>query len=150
MENYLSHYQNMHTMCATPFAGIVDVLDYAKHHQVHLALVTGKGAPGTQITLTTFGLASYFKVVETGSPTGSRKVEAIKHVLQHLGVAPSESIYVGDSPSDILESREARVPIVSAAWAETTNLAELLALQPDWLFTEVSEFTQFIQQTIKN
>ncbi|WP_082562424.1 HAD family hydrolase [Paenibacillus sp. Root444D2] len=150
IESFLSHYQNLHTMCATPFVGIVEVLDYAKNHNVHLSLVTGKGERGTGITLSMFRIHSYFDLIETGSPRGSRKVEAIKNVLNQLGVAPVECIYVGDSPSDIIESREVGVPIVSAAWAETTNQEELLALHPDWLFADVKEFTQFIKQTIEN
>lgn len=148
IENFLVHYHNLHTMCAAPFEGIVEVLDYAKSHNVQLALVTGKGARGTAITLATFGINSYFDLIETGSPQGSRKVEAITNVLKQLGVAPEECIYVGDSPSDIIESREVGVPVVAAAWAETTDPEELLTLQPDWLFTEVKEFTEFIKQSL--
>lgn len=148
VESYLSHYQNLHTMCVSPFAGIVEALDYAKSRNVRLALVTGKGARGTVITLAVFGIASYFDVIETGSPRGSRKVEAIQNVLAQFGLAPEESMYVGDSPSDIIESREVRVPVVSAAWAETADQEELAALQPDWLFTDVQEFTQFLKQAI--
>ncbi|WP_379137157.1 HAD family hydrolase [Paenibacillus sp. sgz500958] len=148
MHNYLLHYQNLHTMCVAPFAGMTEIFDYIKTRNIQMALVTGKGAQGTVITLSTFGIHSYFDHIETGSPQGSRKVEGIQNVLRQLGLAPEECIYVGDSPSDIIESREVRVPVVAAAWAETTQIEELTALKPGWLFKNTQEFMQFIKQAV--
>lgn len=147
VEDYLRHYRDLHAMCDAPFEGIREVLDYAKAQNIRLALVTGKGERSTKITLDIFGICSYFKAIETGSPQGPRKVQGIKSVLKQLGIAPADSIYVGDAPSDIEASKEAGVPIVSAAWAETAETELLQMLQPDKLFTTIQEFRQYIQQT---
>ncbi|MCZ8521319.1 MULTISPECIES: HAD family hydrolase [Paenibacillus] len=148
IESYLRHYRELHSMCAVPFEGMTEVLDYIKDMNVRLALVTGKGDRSTEITLDMFGIRSYFEAIETGSPQGPRKVQGIQSVLKQLGIATVDSIYVGDAPSDIKASREAGVPIVSAAWAETAEPELLQLLQPDQLFTTIQEFRQYIQQTI--
>jgi phosphoglycolate phosphatase-like HAD superfamily hydrolase len=77
-------------------------------------------------------------------------VEAIQKVLKLWGTAPQETLYIGDSPSDITETRECGVPIVSAAWAETANAEKLGALQPDWLFSDLTEFAGFMKRLIRN
>lgn len=149
IEDYLRHYRGLHPMCAAPFEGMKEVLDYAKDQNIRLALVTGKGERSTEITLDIFGIRSYFEAIETGSPQGPCKVQGIRSVLKRLGVSPSDTIYVGDAPSDINASKEAGVPIVSAAWAETAETEQLQRLQPDKLFTTIQEFRQYIQQTIQ-
>lgn len=149
IEDYLRHYRDLHAMCAAPFEGMREVLDYAKDQNIRLAMVTGKGERSTMITLDVFGIRSYFEAIETGSPQGPRKVQGIQSVLKQLGIAPADSIYVGDAPSDIKASKEAGVPIVSAAWAETAETELLKMLQPDKLFTTIEEFRQYIQQTIQ-
>lgn len=149
IEDYLRHYRDLHAMCAAPFEGMREVLDYAKDQNIRLAMVTGKGERSTKITLDVFGIRSYFEAIETGSPQGPRKVQGIQSVLKQLGIAPADSIYVGDAPSDIKASKEAGVPIVSAAWAETAETELLKMLQPDKLFTTIEEFRQYIQQTIQ-
>ncbi|MFC4099096.1 HAD family hydrolase [Paenibacillus xanthanilyticus] len=146
IEDYLAHYRELHHVCAEPFEGIVEILDWAKRSGIRLAMVTGKGQRSTDITLDVFGLDSYFEVVETGSPQGPRKVQGIANVLQRLGAAPDETLYVGDAPSDIDASREAGVPIVSAAWAETADPEQLSAKAPDHLFTSVADFRTYLER----
>jgi phosphoglycolate phosphatase/pyrophosphatase PpaX len=148
IEDYLQHYRDLHGMCAAPFEGITEVLDYAKSRNVRLAMVTGKGARSAEVTLDIFGIRSYFEVIETGSPEGPRKVQGIRNVLEQLGIKPAESVYVGDVPSDIEASREAGVPVVSAAWADTADPELLRSLQPDQLFTTIQEFKQYIEQIV--
>ena len=143
---YLRHYRELHGMCAAPFEGIVDVLDTARERKLRLALVTGKGAKSAEISLEVFGMGSYFEVIETGSPEGPRKVQGIQNAMAELGVAPEESLYVGDSPSDIEHAREAGVRAVAAAWAETADPERLRTLHPDRLFTTVEEFIAYLRQ----
>ncbi|WP_438433717.1 HAD family hydrolase [Gorillibacterium sp. sgz500922] len=146
MAEYLRHYRELHGMCAAPFEGIVNVLDIARERKLRLALVTGKGAKSAEISLEVFGMGSYFEVIETGSPEGPRKVQGIQNAMAELGVAPEESLYVGDSPSDIEHAREAGVRAVAAAWAETADPERLRTLHPDRLFTTVEEFIAYLRQ----
>lgn len=146
--SYLHHYRNLHSMCAAPFEGMVEVLNYAKSRNVRLALVTGKGIHSTAITLARFELQSYFEAVETGSPHGPQKALGIRNVLRQLGISASESLYIGDAPSDITASRTAGIPVASAAWAKTADLELLRSLEPDMLFTTVEQFRHYLERTI--
>lgn len=146
IKDYFKYYRDLHNMCDAPFDGIIEILELAKKRNVRLAMVTGKGEQSTEITLSVFGIRSYFEIIETGSPIGPRKVQGIKNVLEQLRVAPKESLYVGDSPSDIIMAREAKVPIIAAAWANTADKEHLQSLRPDKLFSTVSEFIRYIEQ----
>ena len=146
VEDYLISYRDLHVMCQTPFDGIIEVLEFAKTRNVRLAMVTGKGARSTEITLALYGIRPYFDIIETGSPMGSRKVQGITNVLEHLRLAPKESVYVGDASSDILAARKAKIPVIAAAWSNTADKKQLQALRPDELFSTVEEFKRYIEQ----
>ncbi|UUZ95354.1 HAD family hydrolase [Paenibacillus sp. P25] len=148
--DYLAHYRELHPLCPAPFDGMVEVLEYALSLGIRLGMVTGKGRHSTAITLDVFGIGSYFDVIETGSPYGPRKTEGILNALNLLGVNPQESVYVGDAPSDISASREAGVPVISAAWAETADRKLLESMCPDEFFTSVMELKLYLEQRAGN
>ncbi|MBK1442148.1 HAD family hydrolase [Parapedobacter sp. ISTM3] len=149
VERYLRYYEEFHTMCPTVFEGIPALLDMLKRQHVALALVTGKGPISTRISLEYFGLNSYFDVIETGSPAGPVKVRGIKRVLEALEIKDKETvIYVGDAPSDISASREAGVPVIAAAWADTTDAEALKAMNPDGIFYSVGDFSAWVERKL--
>ena len=145
IKDYLRFYRDFHGMCPSPFDGIENLLEVLKSKNVYTAMVTGKGKHSTKISLDRFGLAHFFEAVETGSPKGPRKVEAIQHIVSSLKNSKSdEVIYVGDSPSDIISSRNAGVWAIAAAWAETAEPESLLALHPDEMFASVLGFSEWL------
>ena len=124
--DYLSFYEALHTMCPAPFDGITALLSTLKNKGVQIAMVTGKGKHSTAISLKYLMLDSFFDIVETGSPNGPRKGEGIKVILELLkDIHRDEVIYVGDAPGDIIASREAGIPVIAAAWAETAEPEKL-------------------------
>ena len=146
---YLQFYEVLHGHCPAPFEGIVELLDYLKHHNIRLAMVTGKGKKSTAISLQQFGIQEYFEVIETGSPEGPIKAECISRVLQYWSdLGKDEVIYLGDAPSDINSCPKAGIPIAAAAWAETADAEKLQSLQPDALFYTVADFSAWIKQHI--
>jgi phosphoglycolate phosphatase/pyrophosphatase PpaX len=109
-------------------------------------MVTGKGPKSTEISLNIFGIRHYFSPIETGSPHGPVKAECIEKVLAGWSdLDKNEIIYIGDAPSDIIASRYAGIPVISAAWAETADAEKLLALAPDEIFYQVSDFFEWIK-----
>jgi phosphoglycolate phosphatase-like HAD superfamily hydrolase len=61
-------------------------------------------------------------MIETGSPDGARKEEGIQFILDGLiDIEKDEVIYVGDASSDITASRKVEIPIIAAAWADTSE-----------------------------
>lgn len=144
--DFIQYYKDLHSMCNSPFNGIKEMLTSLKKNGVHLAVATGKGSYTTDLSLKRFELLSYFEKIETGSPEGSRKVEAIQQIIDFFGVTKEETIYVGDSPGDIKESHQAGVKAIAAAWAESAKYDELKKENPDEFFTKVDDFTSWINE----
>ena len=136
---YLHHYERLHGDCPAPFAGIAALLRDLRRRGVRLGMVTGKGARSTVLSLRRFGLEDVFEIVETGSPHGPRKTEALQAILAAWNMAPGEAVYIGDAPSDVAAARAAGVAVVSAAWAGSADPAALRALAPDLLAATVDE-----------
>ncbi|TKK65999.1 HAD family hydrolase [Ilyomonas limi] len=147
--DYLHHYESLHEMCPLPFDGIKEVLKMLQGKGVRIAMVTGKGKHSTAISLKHFELTPFFEIIETGSPAGPQKANGIQLILEAFKeVQKEEALYVGDAPSDIIASRKAGIPVVAAAWAETTAPESLKALQPDELFYTVKDFSNWLFERI--
>ncbi len=74
--DYLYYYDQLHSSCPAPFEGIRELLQNLQDRGIRLAMVTGKGKHSTAISLRYFDLASFFEIIETGSPNGPRKAGA--------------------------------------------------------------------------
>lgn len=145
MTAYLHHYEQQHGMCGAAFAGMESILKKLQEQGVRIAMVTGKGRRSTDISLKHFGLASYFELVETGSPAGPKKAIGIDAILNQLsGVNREEVIYVGDAPSDIIASKENNIKVIAAAWAETAEPEKLIPLSPNQIFYSVQDFANWL------
>ncbi len=147
--DFLHHYEVLHHMCPQPFSGIVEILTTLKSKGIYLAIASGKGKESSEITLQRFGIASFFSTVKNGSLDGNQKPGDIEQLVQSFGtVTKEETIYVGDSPSDMEDSRKAGVVAVAAAWAPTAKRDELEKEQPDELFLTVSDFAEWLTDRI--
>jgi HAD superfamily hydrolase (TIGR01549 family) len=145
ISDYLWYYEKLHEKYPKPFDGIISLLNDLKNKQIRIAMVTGKGKRSTKITLQKFGIAHIFEIIETGHPEGARKPEGIQAVLDYFQeLSPNEVIYVGDAPSDIIASKKVGVPIVAAAWAHTSQPEKLAELNPDELFYNINDFSNWI------
>lgn len=149
LAGYLQYYTILHSHCPAPFDGIPQLLHYLQHHNIRMALVTGKGNKSTAISLQQFNITQYFSIIETGSPHGPVKAERIAGVLAAWGdLQKNEVLYIGDAPSDITACRKAGIPIAAAAWAQTADAEKLQQLNPDALFYSVTELFGWIKQNI--
>ncbi len=147
--DYISNYISLHEMCPAPFDGVLPLLETLKSSGIRTAMVTGKGYKSAIISLEKFGLTPFFEILETGSPEGPSKPKGIKTILNlWKDLNKNEVIYIGDAPSDVTACREAGVPIVGAAWAETTEPEKLSAMHPDEMFTEFDAFAKWLLENI--
>ena len=142
---YLDHYERLHENYPAPFDGMVTLLQHLRCRGVRLGLVTGKGPQSTRISLRRFGLEATFEVVETGSPQGPRKAEALQHILSDWKLDARETVYIGDAPSDITAARSVGIPVIAAGWAATTDVSALRELQPDGVAMSVDKLFTFLE-----
>jgi phosphoglycolate phosphatase-like HAD superfamily hydrolase len=151
VEAYLKYYEKLHHMCPVPFDGIRELLEELVSKGIKVAMVTGKGKYSTDISLEYFGLTHFFELIETGSPEGPRKAQGIQAILdQWNDISKNDVIYVGDAPSDITACREAGIPVISAAWAETADPELLKSMNPDEIFYTIKEFGQWLTAKTTN
>jgi len=121
------------------------VLDYLKSKRAFIGIITGKGTQSTALTLSRYGLHGFFDVVKTGSSAGPVKDVRIDEVVDEFSLEREETLYVGDAPGDIAASRTSGIAAAAAAWAPTADREALQSMDPDYLFTSVREFSEFIK-----
>lgn len=149
ISDYFRIYEDLHDMCPTPFAGIVDLLTTLQNKQVRIAMVTGKGKYCTDLTLKKFGIPQFFEIIETGQPSGPNKVEGIQNVVDYFeNIAKNEMVYIGDTPGDIVASKQVGISIFAAAWADTAETQKLKELKPDGLFYRIEDLKEWLIKII--
>jgi phosphoglycolate phosphatase/pyrophosphatase PpaX len=144
LETYLAAYEREHVTCPDAFDGVSELLDGLRRCGIRLGVVTGKGARSAAISLRLLGLVDVFDPIETGSPDGAVKPDALRRIAAHWGLDPARIAYVGDAPTDVHDARDAGVLPLAAAWASTADREALEAAAPYRLFTGVDQFAEWI------
>ncbi len=70
--------------------------------------------------------------------------QGLLHVLEMLDVAPSETLYVGDSHQDVECAHRAGAKSAAALWA-STNEDQVLAQQPHFRFERVEQILEALE-----
>ncbi|TKK66941.1 HAD family hydrolase [Ilyomonas limi] len=147
--NFMRYYEALHEeMCPEPFNGIKDLLRTLKSNGVRLAIATGKGKDCSLLSLQRFDILLYFGIIENGAREGSRKPQAIQQIVNAFGVQKEETLYVGDAPGDIKESRKAGIHVVAAAWAGSADKKKLEEEHPDGIFDSVKDFARWLYEKV--
>jgi HAD superfamily hydrolase (TIGR01549 family) len=116
LSDYLLFYREQIATEHGPSPSLTEWLSCLKRSGVRLALVTGKGAGSTAITLAKFNLSEYFEHVGTGSRSGPVKEKRIAEVVEKWGFSLDEIAYVGDAPSDVVAAKNVGVKMILANW----------------------------------
>ena len=140
---YHAAYERAHASCRTPYEGIETALGLLKKKGALLAVVTGKGVFSANLSLEKLGLKHYFDLIEYGSVSGDNKASALRRILEHWELKPSELAYVGDSPHDMLDAKNAGVIALGAGWGNNVNL-DGLKQDATKVFPTVSSFINWI------
>lgn len=100
------------------FEGVKSLLDALFSSGIQMAAVTNKGSRGVHHAFDKFDLGKYFSAAITADDVvkGKPDPEGILAALNHLGVSAEEALFVGDSHSDILAAKNARVKSVLVGW----------------------------------
>ncbi len=97
-----------------PYPGIVEVLAGARRT---LALQSNKPAQMTRRILDGLGLLSRFAVVVGGGEVPAKPDPAgVLAILERVGAAREDSVFIGDSVMDVATARNAGVTFVGVTW----------------------------------
>jgi len=115
---YRAYNNQHHDDMVTVFPGAVAAVRTLSSWGVKLGVVTSKARSGAQRGLRVCGLDDLFPVlvgvddVERPKPDPS----PVLHAIEQLGVAPSETLFIGDSAHDMAAGRAAGVSTAAALW----------------------------------
>ena len=127
------------------FPGITELLGKIKVSGRRLALFTGVEKNMMEYTLNPFKLVDFFEVRITADDIQKSKPhpEGINLALSRIKANAKESMYIGDSPSDIIAGKRAGVLTGAALWSPE-NRGDPTTEQPDYEFRSVQQLSDFL------
>ena len=127
------------------FPGITELLRKVRGSGRRLALFTGVEKNMMEYTLTPFKLSEFFEVHVTADDIKNSKPdpEGINLALTRINASPNESIYIGDSPTDIIAGKRAGVMTGAALWSPE-NRGDPTTEHPDYEFRSVQQLSDFL------
>lgn len=145
VSDYYECYRTQVPSRALVFPGIPELLSRIKSSGKRLALFTGVEKNMMEYTLTPFKLSEFFEVRITADDIRRSKPdpEGINLALSRINASPKESMYVGDSPTDIVAGRGAGVLTGAALWSPE-NRGDPTTEHPDYEFRSVQQLSDFL------
>jgi len=127
------------------FPGITELLVKIKRSGRRLALFTGVEKNMMEYTLNPFKLVDFFEVRITADDIRKSKPdpEGINLSLSRIKANAKESMYIGDSPSDIIAGKRAGVLTGAALWSPE-NRGDPTTEHPDYEFRSVQQLSDFL------
>lgn len=129
-----------------PFSGMATMLSLLQARGVRLAVWTGRDRETTGTLMRLHRMEDYFHTVLCGDdlPTHKPDPEGLRQIIQRLGVAADETLFVGDADVDVLggvacavdtvlirHGREVDAAVSAQAWRTVMLPAEAYALVLD-------------------
>ncbi|OLU12875.1 phosphoglycolate phosphatase [Pseudomonas sp. PA1(2017)] len=117
LARFLDIYADCHELI-TLYPGVHELLEALSTAAVELAVVTNKPERFVAPLLEQVGLGGYFRWIIGGDTLPQQKPDpaALLQVMRLAGVSRSQSLFVGDSRSDVLAARAAGVPCVAVSY----------------------------------
>jgi pyrophosphatase PpaX len=133
VQTYREHNEPLHADLQ-PCAGINDALESLRAANVPLGIVTSKRKLTVRLAFETLPwLEQYFDVVVGAEDTERHKPhpDPILRGLELIGARADETVYVGDSPFDVLAAKAAGVRAIAVTWGGFHSRERLEREAPD-------------------
>lgn len=131
---------------SVPYPGLTGFLDRCRAEGLALGVCTNKLESLSIQLLEALGMRHYFGAIVGPDTTGAAKPDPRPYfeTVKRLGVAPANSIMVGDSETDILTARAAGVPVLAVPFGYTPR--PVSEYGPDRLISHYDEAWDAIDQ----
>lgn len=143
---FTSYYQANHASKTTVFEGVLSTLKILSKKGVKLGVCTNKPHDLAIKVLRSFKLDHYLPVCIGKGKLPYHKPDRrhYDNVASALGVKPHESLYVGDSETDVKTARNAGVPLILVSYGYSREPATTLG--GDYLIGHFSELPAVLGQ----
>ncbi|MGM9931051.1 HAD family hydrolase [Pradoshia sp.] len=146
IEDFYEQYEKGHDREFEGLEKIQEMLEQFKEMDLNLGIVTGKSRRSLTFSLEALGIYDYFDVTIAGDDVKNPKPdkEGVEKCMKLLQNKPSEVLFVGDSESDMAAGAAAGVKTAAAQWFSTVQTSDFKT-EPDYTFTSISDFCQYIE-----
>lgn len=128
---------------ASPYPGVIALLQRLRDAGVTLATASAKRTTTARAILAEHGLAPYFEVIGGTDETRLTKAQTIAAVLAELAADPAQTIMVGDRHHDIEGAHACRVRAAGVRWGYGVG-DELARAGADWLVDDVADLGRLL------
>lgn len=128
------------------YPGVKEGLAYLKSAGYKLGCVTNKAAQFTVPLLRDLGVYNEFEIVISGDDLPVKKPDPgpLLHVAKHFGVAPEQSLMIGDSVSDVKAARAAGFQIVCMSYGYNHGV-DIREAKPDAVIDSMAELEGLLE-----
>jgi len=129
--SYRERYAENHVSLLAEFPGVRPLLERLRHAGYKLGVVTSKKRAACEQTLDDIGYRALFPAVvaEEDAPRIKPAPDPLLLAARRLGADPTECLYVGDNPDDLIAAHAAGMGAVAVSWT-LRPLRELHAENP--------------------
>lgn len=144
-DRYLRHQETLHDHMIRGFPGAVACLTELRRKGLSLGVVTAKRRQMALRGLQLAGMAEFFSTVVAMEDTAKHKPdpEPVLKAMEGLKADPALTVFIGDSPFDILAGKNAGIKTIGATWGMAAA-ERLLAHQPDFLVEDWDQLLQYL------
>jgi phosphoglycolate phosphatase len=127
------------------YPGVREGLEYMKSRGYRLGCVTNKAAQFTIPLLKDLGVYDEFGIVVSGDtlPVKKPDPQPLLHAAAHFGVAPQDSLMLGDSKSDVTAARAAGFQIICMSYGYNHG-EDIRNYSPDAVIDSMAELSTLI------
>lgn len=146
MASYREYQREHHDRLTRSYDGVPDVVRALRARGHPTAVVTSKADDVAHRTLAWVGLTPLMDLVVGVGATARHKPDPapVRFALDHLGYAPADALFVGDSPHDVHAGNAAGVATVAALWGPFSR-ATLEAARPTYLISSIAELPSLVE-----
>jgi phosphoglycolate phosphatase len=140
LPRFLAFYEANIAVNSTPYPDVVTTLQTLRRSHAKLAVVTNKLTHLTETLLATIQMRDLFDLVVCGDTTPTPKPDPapVQYCLDRFGVAAADALYVGDSETDVVAAKAARVPVVCVRDGYNHGI-DVATLEPDGIIDTFAE-----------
>jgi len=145
---FAANYQAVPVRHTTIFDGVIPALENLAARGYQLGICTNKPHDSAHIVMNALGLGHYFSscIGKGARPFNKPDHRHYHAVVEELGVEPENSLYIGDSETDVETARNAEVPIILVTFGYSRKPAPELG--GDRLIGHFSELTAVVNELL--
>jgi phosphoglycolate phosphatase len=127
------------------YPGVREGIAFMKGAGYALGSVTNKAARFTEPLLRDLGIRDNFSLVVSGDTLPKKKPDPMPllHAAQHFGVAPADSLMIGDSVSDVKAARAAGFGIICMSYGYNHG-RDIREAEPDAVIDSMIELEDLL------